>query len=759
MEKLFFFFLFLIHGIHGATSNYSSTPKHYIVYMGTHSLPNSEAVISSNHELLASVVGSVGDAHQATVHHYHKSFRGFSAMLTPEQANQIEKSDSVISVFESTLHKLHTTRSWEFMQATGNHSIFSNFAVYGDYDVIIGHMDSGIWPEAPSFDPSGLGPVPSRFKGECVTGENFYSWHCNRKLIGARYYYEGFERSVGPLESIGRKFYRSPRDDFGHGSHTASTAAGSLVTNIPFIRGTSTQIARGGAPNARLAIYKVCWFNYCTISDIMKAFDDAIHDKVDLITISVGAKPNQNIVYTNDGFSIAAFHAFTNGILTSASAGNDGLLGSFTVENSAPWTLTVAASSISRDFVSTVQLGNGIAFEGYGINRFQTNGYYGVIAAGYAALDGVSTEAASFCKENTLNIERIRGKIVVCSMKNEVNDVVEEKAKVVAAGGGVGIILVDGNGLETIYENSIPTCVINQQGARSLQDYLSSTREPMARISRSMEKLNTKHPMVASFSSKGPDKLTPESIKPDITAPGVNILAAWPSFSLTNNVNAPTFHVDSGTSMACPHVSGVAAMVKALHPNWSPAEIKSALMTTAKQFDNTGQPIRSITGLATPFDMGSGHLDPNAALNPGLVYDMGKEDVFYFLCDHGINERMLQNIFGGTTYCPRQNRPYDLNLPSIGINNLIGGTSVSRRVTYRGKKNDPTIFEVEIEHPEGVYVEVRPNVLDFSDGQETKSFTVNFYVRENLGRPSYGYLTWYNRVHTVRSPIAIINVA
>ncbi|XP_059649886.1 subtilisin-like serine-protease S [Cornus florida] len=728
--------------------------QHYIVYMGTHSFRNSETLISCNHEMLASFVGSIDGAQQAIIHHYHKSFRGFSAMLTSEQAEQIAKNNSVISVFESKVHQLHTSRSWDFMGATAD-SLYSHISVDRnyEYDVIVGHLDSGVWPESPSFSQNGLGPVPKRFKGECVTGEEFSSTNCNRKIIGARYYHQGFETENGPLENYanGRTLFRSPRDDYGHGSHTASTAVGSLVQDVTLpISGMAAQTFRGGAPLARLAVYKVCWFNTCSCADVLKAYDDAIFDGVDIITMSLGSD-EQN--YLKNCFTIGAFHAFRNGILVSASAGNSG--GVSTVSNHAPWMLTVAASSTDRDFVSAINLGNSRSLKGYGQNDIQLNDYYEVIAASSAPNYGVSVQTASACKRNALNEAFIRGKIVVCTLENWNDDRVE-KSNVVSEAGGVGMILIDPSNDRSSNVYVVPTSVIvDQDDLQELQAYLGTTK-PFATISQSIALLySNPAPEMATFSSKGPSNITPDLIKPDITAPGVNILAAWPPPSGAN-IDAPTYIIYSGTSMACPHVSGVAAILKALHPHWSPAEIQSALMTTASQFDNTGQRIRSGSNFATPFDLGSGHLDPNAALNPGLVYDFNVDDVILFLCNHGSDATQLQNLVGKRIICP--NSPVNVsnfNYPSIGIDNLSGETSVLRTVTYRGKKGDPKIFNVSVQHPEGISLEVQPKTLDFSRGQTKAIFKVNVWVNKPLKKFVFGTLTWFNDVHRVSSPIAI----
>ncbi|KAF7146881.1 hypothetical protein RHSIM_Rhsim03G0077000 [Rhododendron simsii] len=749
---------FFIHCIHECVANTNSTVEHYIVYMGTHSMSDSKTVISSNHEMLASIVGSVDHARKAIIHHYHKSFRGFSARLTQEQADEIAKSDLVVSVFKSRQYELQTTRSWDFMGATEQKSIFGNYSVDENYEVVVGHIDSGVWPESPSFNPNDMGPVPSRFKGTCVTGEQFSTSNCNRKLIGARYYHRGYEQAHGRLESNskGRSFFQSARDDLGHGTHTASTALGRFVTDSNALGAGKT--VRGGAPKAQLAVYKVCWFDQCDGSDVLKAFDDAISDQVDVITISVGLPHGpRNYNYLNDEFSIGSFHAFLRGILTVASAGNDGEKGPYTVSNSPPWTLTVAASSTDRQFVSTVQLGDGnTLLQGFGHNKYQMNDFRYVIRGGDAARPGVGRRDARFCKRNALDSGIINGNVVICFMENP-GDNMLEKSIVVSDGGGAGMIVVD---LHNDYDKGkgeyypIPTSVINQGEADKLGNYIASFRDPAVKIWPTVENYNSEAPKMGSFSSRGPDATTPEIIKPDITAPGVNILASWPPYSDTP-ANTPSFVFSFGTSMATPHVSGVAAIIKAFNLGWSPAEIKSALMTTALPVDNTGNPIESNAERATPFDMGSGHLNPNAALDPGLVYDMNADDVFYFLCSRDTPIPVLQRLFG-TVNCPNpQTGAYDLNLPSIGINNLVGGISVTRKVTYRGNNDGPKVFNVQIENPQGIEIKVQPSVLDFSSGQKNLTFRVDVNPRQGLDEFVFGSLTWYNNKYSVRSPIAV----
>nr|DAD28792.1 TPA_asm: hypothetical protein HUJ06_030260 [Nelumbo nucifera] len=732
--------------------------------MGDHSYPNSGSVISANHELLASVLGcSVEGAQEAAVHHYTKSFRGFSAMLTPEQARLLSESESVVSIFESREHHLHTTHSWEFLGVDSIHQ-YNNLPIDAKPDLIIGVIDSGIWPESESFNDRGLGPVPKRFKGKCVPGQNFTVVNCNSeycgfefcgKIIGARYYWKGFETDIGPLESFGVPFFQSARDENGHGTHTASTAAGSEVSNASLF-GIAAGVARGGAPTARLSIYKACWLaGRCSDADLLSAIDDAIDDGVDIISLSVGGP---NPTYFVDATAIGAFHAFKKGILFSASAGNEGV--SEPISNGAPWILTVTASTVDREFRSDVYLGNSKVLKGYALNPFKMERYNGLIKASDAALPGVPPLNASMCQNNTLNRKLIKGKIVVCVLSSET----DTSGKSIQQGGASGIILINQFPWELKLQLALPATVLPVDDAKVLIAYFDTEKNPTAKISPTQTVVHTSPaPTVARFSTRGPNTITPDIIKPDITAPGVQILAAWPSISIDETGGRSTdYNIISGTSMACPHVSGVPAIIKSVHPSWSPSAIKSAIMTTATVLDNTQKPILGITSnqsvatAATPFDYGSGHINPIAALDPGLVYEFDSTDIIQFLCSYDATPAQFFNLTGKKFVCKKPSIPsYNFNYPSIGVVDMKGSVSVHRTVTYYGK--DPTtVYAVSVNKPEGVDVVVRPSKLKFGKAGEKKSFKVDFKPYKKSGKSFvFGDLTWSNGIHNVRSPIGV----
>ncbi|KAF9614677.1 hypothetical protein IFM89_019805 [Coptis chinensis] len=311
---------------------------------------------------------------------------------------------------------------------------------------------------------------------------------------------------------------------------------------------------------------------------------------------------------------------------------------------------------------------------------------------------------SSFCKNNTLHHSLIKGKIVVCTTET-VLDNRREKSTFVRKGGGVGMILIDPIAKDVGFQFVIPATLIGQNEAEQLQAYITTDKNPVAIIYPTTTVLNSKPaPKMAVFSSMGLNVIPPDIIKPDIAAPGVNILAAWsPVATETTAERSVDYNIISGTSMSCPHISAIAAIVKSRHPSWSPSAIKSAIMTTATVQDNNHSlilrdPFGSQT---TPIDYGSGHVNPVAALDPGLVYDFNSLDIIDFLCSNGADPAKLKNLTGEPLTCKNPPTPsYDLNYPSIGIASMNGSVSVNRTVTYYG--TGPTTYLAYVENPEGV---------------------------------------------------------
>ncbi|KAA8515008.1 hypothetical protein F0562_018205 [Nyssa sinensis] len=741
----------------------------YVVYVGEHSGEKTlHEIEESHHSYLLSVKNSKEEARASLIYSYKKIINGFSALLTPDEAAKLSEMDEVVSVFQShpRRYSLQTTRSWDFVNLleggdlnhTNREKELLHKANYGK-DVIVGLLDSGVWPESESFSDEGMEPVPESWKGVCQNGVAFNQSHCDRKIIGARYYLKGYEAYYGTLNNT--EDYRSPRDKDGHGTHTTSTVGGRIVPNASVLGGFAKGTASGGAPLVRLAIYKVCWpvpgqpkvqGNTCFGEDMLAAFDDAIADGVHVLSISI--VPFDLSPYTEDAIALGSLHAVKRNIVVACSAGNTGPAPS-TVGNVAPWIITVGASSIDRIFSSPVVLGNGMKIEGQTITPYKLNKMYSLVYAGDAEVSGsTNNNTTGRCLPGTLAPEQVKGKIVLCLSGYKAN---VEKGSEVKRAGGVGFILENPeNGIGiSVDAHVVPGTAIFSNDSATILNYISTNKNPVAAIIPARTVLNSKPaPFMAAFSSTGPNGLEPNIIKPDITGPGLNILAAWSEGSsptmLPEDHRVVKYNILSGTSMSCPHVAALAALVKSIHPDWSSAAIRSALMTTAGQNNNMGLPITDALGNpATPFHYGAGHFQPVKAANPGLVYDANYTDYLLFLCNSGVNK--LNPSFKCPKHFPS---PSNLNYPSLAIARLNGTMTVKRTVTNVGSSK--SVYTSTIKPPVGYSVEISPTVLHFSHLGEKKSFTITVKAESGIkGEYAFGWYIWRDGFHVVRSPIAV----
>ncbi|XXG65283.1 hypothetical protein AAC387_Pa05g3030 [Persea americana] len=751
---LFFSLSFYI--IHSTSTNYV-----HIVYLG-HNHAHDPLVTTEYHiQLLSTVFGSEDDAKKAMLYSYKHSFSGFAARLNSTQATTLASMGGVISVFKSKTLRLHTTRSWDFMGLTlndGEPRLAPLQWAYGG-DIVIGIFDTGIWPESESFhEEPGMGPVPSSWKGTCVKGELFNPTKaCNRKLIGARYYVKGFEHDYGPLESE----YCSPRDRLGHGTHTASTAVGSIRKNASFF-GLGLGTARGGAPRARLAAYKVCWSDNliarCTEADILMAYDDAISDGVHVISASLGMTPPL-LSFFSSSSDIGSFHAVQMGVSVIFSAGNDGPDPS-TVQNVAPWGTCVAGSTIDRMFPTQILLGNNISMMGEGFVVEQMNMRL-ADSSRYFNNNGV-------CELDNWNGKAATGRIVIC-FSTIGPQLSGSAALAVFNANGSGMIYAAPITKQFAEVDLIPTIYVNLDQGTQIQDYaLSQTKRKTVQIFPSRTTIGrSPAPSVAYFSSRGPSSRSPNFLKPDISAPGVNILAAWPS-----KIPPTTFPVDfrsvnwsfeSGTSMSCPHVSGIVALIKSAHRDWSPAAIKSAMMTTAYTRDTSLDNILAggTMKAADPLDIGAGHVDPLKAIDPGLVYDMDAQDHILFLCSIGYtNDQISKMVLPSPKIdidCPKGSKidlDLNLNYPAIVISNLRCTITIKR--TLRNVGQSRAIYFVNVVSPDGVGIVIWPKVLFFSWHKEKISYYVTLTpLKHSQGRYDFGEIVWSDGYHHVKSPLVV----
>ncbi|KAL5997353.1 hypothetical protein ACLOJK_008283 [Asimina triloba] len=682
----------------------------------------------------------------------------------------------VISVFPDKLNELHITRSWAFLglESYGqvpagsiwNRANFGKDTIIATIDsefdiaesnhfIYVGQIISGVWPESECFKDDGMGPVPMRWKGSCQNNTK-QGVPCNRKLIGAKYFKDGYAAS-NPIDPK----FTSARDFQGHGTHTLSTLGCRFVPGANAFK-HANGTAKGGSPAARVAVYKGCWDEGCADSDILAAFDEAIQDGVDVLSLSLGT--DEPVDYLQDGSSIGAFHAVMNGITVVCSAGNKGPTPAY-VTNGAPWIITVAASTLDRDFPSYVRLGNNLQLRGRSLSPDSLpNKMYPLIYAKDAAVPNADPSAASMCSGVDLDPSMVRGKIVVCDVGYS-SDMA--KSQVVKNAGGVGLIIAndeDSGNSTTPEPHFLPATQIPYYDSLKLFSYINSTKSPMAYITFPQTVYNHKpNPQIADFSSRGPNSITPSILKPDITAPGVRILAAFSEYpspsEIVDDPRRQPFAFLDGTSMACPHVSGAVGLLRSLHPHWSPAAIRSAIMTTARTRDNSAQPILdSYThDIANHLDYGAGHLRPNRAMAPGLVYDITVDDYLNFMCASGYNSTQL-DVLRKHQCPPKATSPLDLNYPSITVPELAHDpVTVTRRLKNVGP---PRTYRVRVETPLGVSVAVKPQTLTFNRIGEEKSFEVTLMLNNGvLDQYTFGRLIWSDGVHNVRSPISVSSVA
>ncbi|KAB2063926.1 hypothetical protein ES319_A10G252100v1 [Gossypium barbadense] len=710
----------------------SDDRKVHIVYMGD--LPKGEfSAVTLHNNMLEQVIGS--GASELLLHSYRSSFNGFAAKLTYEEAKKLADMEGVVSVFQSQKEELHTARSWDFV-GFFEHSRRTVL----ESDIIVAVLDTGIWPESESFDDKEFGPPPKKWKGSCQKSSNFT---CNNKIIGARYY-----RAKGdyPLEDL-----QSPRDSVGHGSHTASIAAGAVVSKAS-LYGFRAGTVRGGVPSARIAVYKICWYDGCYDEDILAAFDDAIADGVDIISLSFGGF--FALEYFNDSIAIGAFHSMKNGILTSNSAGNDGPFYA-SVVNISPWSLSVGASTIDKKFQTMVKLGNGKVFKGTSVNTFDLKGKFYPRGA------------------SSLNETLVKGKIVLCDYLDFMEGPLQA--------GAIGALIRDDGFKDFAYTFVLPVSVLGVTDGSDILHYINTTKKAEATILRSTEEKDELAPYVASFSSRGPNILSLDILKPDITAPGFDILAAWSEATtvtgVINDKRIVPYNIISGTSMSCPHATAVAAYVKSFHPTWSPSAIKSALMTTGSNTIfaigesnlwlltniflcfSTAWPMSPKTNTDLEFAYGSGLINPSSAIDPGLVYDTGEIDYIKYLCGQGYSSKQLRLVTGDNrTGCTKATNgsALDLNYPTFAlVVSLSGDDTYFSRDFHRTVTNvgsPVSTYNAIINAPKELDIKVKPNVLSFKSIGEKKSFVVTVAVKVGLPTVS-GTLVWDDGVHKVRSPV------
>ncbi|KAJ1292483.1 hypothetical protein BS78_02G394800 [Paspalum vaginatum] len=673
------------------------------------------------------------------IHSYTEVFSGFAARLTDAELDAVSKRPGFVRAFPDRTLQLMTTRTPEFLGLSQGPGFWRDGAGYGK-GVIVGLLDVGIYGAHPSFSDHGVAAPPAKWKGSCAGSAS----RCNNKLVGVR-------SLVGD----------DARDDFGHGTHTSSTAAGNFVAGASR-NGMAAGTAAGVAPAAHLAMYKVCTGAGCASSAVLAGMDAAIKDGVDVISLSLGG--NVTFRFDHDPIAIGAFSAVSKGVTVVCAAGNNGpRLAS--VVNDAPWLVTVGASSVDRSFPAGVQLGMGVSVAGEAINQATNSSAERLYPIHY------SEERRDCIYHHGQEEERkvVAGKIVVCeAVDNLLPYKTSEKSilRDVKGAGAAGVVVINtkADGYTTVlHDYGSDVVQVAAADEAKITEYVTTTT-PSG--SASAVRFSFSHrtvlgvrpsPSVASFSSRGPSTVTPGVLKPDVLAPGLNILAAYPP---RTPLGTGPFDLLSGTSMSTPHISGVAALVKSVHPDWSPAAIKSAIMTTSDAVDKTGSPIldeqhRKADGYAT----GAGHVNPARATDPGLVYDLGATEYAGYICAL-LGEAALAVVARNSSLsCAKLARTPEaqLNYPSIKVPLPQAPFTVSRTVTNVGPA--ASTYTAKVEAPKPLTVRVSPGTLVFTKAGEKKTFRVTVNGNGNGGGGGAdvleGSLSWVSGQgqHVVRSPI------
>ncbi|GKA91115.1 subtilisin-like protease [Tanacetum coccineum] len=534
----------------------------------------------------------------------------------------------------------------------------------------------------------------------------------------------------------------------------ASLLRNNYDTNWSSALGNDNGTAAGMAPFAHLAMYKVCDENGCSESDIVAGMDAAVDDGVDVLSLSLGGG---SIPFYNDGIAIGAFAATQKGIFVSCSAGNEGPFNA-SLSNEAPWILTVGASTVDRKVKATVKLGNGTFLDGESL--FQPKDFSPtLLPLVYPGMNG--DLRTTYCAPGTLNNTDVKGKVVICLRGGEVGRVA--KGQIVKDAGGSAMILTNEkvDGFSTIADaHVLPVSYVGYKDGLLILEYLNSTPSPVATIIFHGTVIGDKSaPQVTSFSSRGPSVASPGILKPDIIGPGVSILAAWPVSVDNKTTTAATFNVVSGTSMSCPHLSGIATLLKSAHPAWSPAAIKSAIMTTADLVNLNNQPIEDEQELpASLFAIGAGHVNPSKASDPGLIYDLQPDDYIPYLCGLGYSSEQVIAIVQKQVSCVNSASipSPQLNYPSFSIKLSTNvSKSYTRTVTNVGDANSS--YTLKIYTPPNIAISVSPSTLTFSAVNQMLSYEVTFTPIGSgpVTQFSEGALLWNSAKHSVRSPISI----
>lgn len=680
-------------------------PGVYIVTLDTPPRPRSGAHTRRITADQDRVLAAVGDPE--VVYRLTAALNGFVARLSSDQVRQLRSTEGVALVERSTTQRTASVDSPRFLH------VDRAWAAAGGPDdagrgVVVGVVDTGIWPENPSFSALPGRGRPAALRDACEAGDQWEPSVCNSKVVAARYFVEAFGE-----ENLASSEYLSPRDGTGHGSHTAAVAAGNAAVRVR-VEGQDFGTASGMAPAAQLAVYKACWTapdptdDGCQTADAVAALDSAVSDGVDVISYAVSGPPGA----TSDSVERAFLNASAAGVFVSAAAGNDGPAAG-SVSHASPWVTTVGAGT-HRTLEGALVLGGDVRLVGAMVSETSVP-RTGIVLAEDAVAPGAQTADARRCEQGSLSASRVQDRIVVCD-RGAIARV--DKSATVADAGGAGMVLVNVRPDSVSADfHSVPTVHVDAAVGSLVKRFVRETENPRASLDPSAS-AGTPTPQVAAFSSRGDAR--DELVKPDLVAPGVSVLSAVAPPSNFDRL----WDLASGSSTAAAHVAGIAAFVRGERPDWSPAAVRSALATTAVDLD----------GAPGPLAGGAGQVDATNVLDPGLAFVAATPSYRAFL--------------GGTLEAGR------LNLPAIAVGELTGTARVVRRVTNVSNRSET--FTPRVTGLAGVSTTVRPRTLTLAPG-ETRRVSVDLSVdTAPLDTPARGHIVWTGPRHRARIPVVVL---
>lgn len=627
------------------------------------------------------------------------ALNGYAVPLTDDQALVLAESPGVALVEPSRVRRLAG------LGAATSAAVAPTLPV-GERGrgVVVGVVDSGLDPDSPVFaDGRNRGRLDPDFSGECPEAEAWPEDTCSGKIVAAQHFVEGF--GADDRASTSRL---SPRDDLGHGTQVASLATGNAVPARE--RGEDLGRFAGAAPDARVAVYKACWTapdpddDGCATADLVAAVDRAVADGVDVLALAVAGSPQP------DTLDRALLGAAEADVFVAAAAGNTGRDGVTGYGNG--WTTTVGGATGPQP-LGHLRLSDGTTFSGLMAGSRGLDDARRVVDARTAPAPGWTADQAARCEPRSLDAGRVSDRIVLCERGGVAR---VDKSRAVALADGAGMVLVSDPGeAPTADLHRVPTVHVSDRVGARLRERLAEDEQTSARLERAGHSAG--RPVVADWSPSGGAR--GGVVKPDLVAPGTGLLSAT-----TPAADGRRWELLSGSSASTALTAGAAAVVRSVHPEWSAARVRSALMTSAGDTADEAGPRRQ----------GAGLLRLRRALEPGLVLDLPPGD-HRRAAEDGLDVARL-------------------NLPSLVAPRSDRRVVLTRRVT--NVSDGVRYWSSHADAPRGYDVAVTPAALVLEPG-ESGTFRVEVTRRPGTpARAGGGWVTWRGADGTrVRLPLLV----